>query len=304
MSPTFKALDVGPGGESLEFELLVLDKGGLQSVDSCIVNISWLNETPVADAGENQTVDAGSVVILDASGSYDIDDGIASFIWTQISGSTVTLSDSAAVSPTFTAPDVDSDGETFVFELTVEDNSGLKDTSECTIKINPVLHSQAMSLSNSWNLVSLYRSPSDKTIGSVLGAISGEFISVWAYTEGQWHVYDPLKPGFCDLKEMSAGKGYWFNMINNTELHISGFLPERTISLVQGWNLVGYNSTASKQTSEAISSITDNVISVWAYKDGQWEVYDPQKPGFSNLENMEPGYGYWIKVNAPCTWTN
>ena len=59
--PTFLALDVGPNGESLTFELTVTDNGGLQATDSCIVNITWVNLPPVADAGVDQTVDEGDM---------------------------------------------------------------------------------------------------------------------------------------------------------------------------------------------------------------------------------------------------
>ncbi|MBW2631825.1 MAG: choice-of-anchor D domain-containing protein, partial [Deltaproteobacteria bacterium] len=43
------------------------------------------NQPPVADAGSNQTVNEGDTVTLDGSSSSDIDDGIASYQWSQIS---------------------------------------------------------------------------------------------------------------------------------------------------------------------------------------------------------------------------
>ena len=302
VAPIFTAPDVGPDGESLEFELLVTDNSGLQKTDNCIVNISWQNEPPVADTTENQIVDAGSTVTLDGSNSFDPDDGISSYEWTQVSGTAVILSDAIAVSPIFTAPNVGLDGETIIFKLTVTDAGGLKGSSECSVKVNPVFDSQVMSLSNSWNLVSLSQSPSNKKVESVLGAISGKYISVWAYDNNQWQVYDAASPGFSDLTEMTPGKGYWINMSDNVEFSISGLTSGDRIELSEGWNLVGYNSTTSKEMSEAISSISSYIVSVWAYEEGQWKVYDPQNPEFSDLTTMEPGYGYWINVSDPCTW--
>lgn len=50
-------------------------------------------EGPIADAGDDQTVDAGSIVILDGSGSYHTDGEITEYYWEQVSGPSVVLSD-------------------------------------------------------------------------------------------------------------------------------------------------------------------------------------------------------------------
>jgi len=45
--PFFTAPNVGPDGTSLTFQLTVTDSGGLQSTDTCIVNVSWVNLPPL-----------------------------------------------------------------------------------------------------------------------------------------------------------------------------------------------------------------------------------------------------------------
>jgi len=131
--PTFTAPVVGVGGEALTFELTVTDTGGLQDDDTCIVNVS-AKKPPVADAGPDQTVDEGNTVTLDGSGSTDPDNEIASYLWTQTDGTSVTLSDPTAVQPTFLPPPVDA-GTTLTFQLTVEDSSGLQGTDDVAITI-------------------------------------------------------------------------------------------------------------------------------------------------------------------------
>jgi hypothetical protein len=133
--PTFSAPEVGPNGETLTFQLKVTDNGGLQSTDTCVVNITWQNDPPIADAGPDQTVDEGVTVTLDGSSSTDADDGIASYLWRQIDGQEVTLYDTQAVNPTFIAPDVESDGGSLTFQLKVTDNGGLKSVDDCTIRL-------------------------------------------------------------------------------------------------------------------------------------------------------------------------
>jgi len=133
---TFTAPDVETTGASLTFELTVVDHSGLENTDSCVVNVTLLNEPPQADAGTDKTVNEGGVVTLDGSSSLDIDDGIAVYSWTQISGPTVTLSNPTSSQPTFTAPNVGSDGASLTFNLTVTDAGGLQDTDSCIVNIS------------------------------------------------------------------------------------------------------------------------------------------------------------------------
>jgi len=134
-SPTFTSPDVTEGGASLAFRLRVTDNGGLQSTDYCVVNVTWDNEPPVANAGSNQTVTEGVTVTLNGSKSTDVDDGIKSYSWTQTGGSSVTLSSTSVVSPTFTSPDVTQGGSSLAFRLTVTDNGGLTSTDYCIVNV-------------------------------------------------------------------------------------------------------------------------------------------------------------------------
>jgi hypothetical protein len=78
-----------------------------------------LTKTPriAADAGPDQTVDEGSSVTLDGSGSRYAD---LTYAWRQVSGPAVTLDDPTAVRPTFPVGMFTED-QTLGFELTVRD---------------------------------------------------------------------------------------------------------------------------------------------------------------------------------------
>lgn len=88
---------------------------------------SSANQAPTANAGPDQAVTISSTVTLDGTGSSDPDGTIASYAWTQISGTSVTLSSASASQPTFTAP---SSPATLVFGLTVTDNLGATSTQD------------------------------------------------------------------------------------------------------------------------------------------------------------------------------
>jgi len=134
--PGFTTPDVGPNGTALTFQLTVTDNGGLQSSDSCIVNVSWVNLAPTANAGLDETVDEGTLVALDGTGSSDPDDGIDAYLWSQTAGTPVTLSPPSSPTPQFTSPYVGTDGEALMFQLTVRDGGGLSDTDTVIINVS------------------------------------------------------------------------------------------------------------------------------------------------------------------------
>ena len=82
-----------------------------------------INDPPIADAGDDQTVDEGTLVTLDGTGSFDPDGDALAFAWTQTVGPPVTLSDVTAAQPQFTAPPVGPPGETLRFALEVTDGT-------------------------------------------------------------------------------------------------------------------------------------------------------------------------------------
>jgi hypothetical protein len=136
IQPTFTSPSVaGNKSTSLKFELTVTDFGGLKDTDTTVINVTGENDPPWADAGPNQNVDEETIVTLDGSNSFDPDDGIASYQWTQIAGPSVSLSDPQAVKPTFFAPEVGPDGFSYTFELTVTDYGSLQSTDTAIVNV-------------------------------------------------------------------------------------------------------------------------------------------------------------------------
>lgn len=154
-----------------------------------------------------------------------------------------------------------------------------------------------------WNLFSLPLIPQNTAITSVTAPIAGKFISIWSYRNGAWRTFDPNIPAFSDLASLEAGLGYWINMTTSAHLTVSGSPAPRRVDLVSGWNLVGYNFSASQDAGTALSSISGKLINIWTFSDEAWKAYDPVNPEFSNLSHLQPGKGYWINATADCAWT-
>ena len=135
---TFTAPDVGVGGTTLTFQLTVSNISGKSSTDTTDITVIFVNQTPTANAGDDQVVDEETVVTLDGSSSFDPDpsDSIT-YQWEQSGGSpNVNLSGANTVQASFTAPKVLSD-TTLTFQLTVTDSYGLQGTDTCTVKVEP-----------------------------------------------------------------------------------------------------------------------------------------------------------------------
>jgi hypothetical protein len=132
---TFTPQNVGPDGESLGFQLTVTDAGGLQSSDTCLVNVLWINQPPTANAGTDQSVNEGTIVTLNGAGSSDPDGFALNFEWTQTSGTLVGLSSPSVAQPTFLAPAVGEAGESLMFQLTVTDTGRLLARDSCIVNV-------------------------------------------------------------------------------------------------------------------------------------------------------------------------
>ena len=89
------------------------------------------NPPPTVNAGFNQTVRTGGSVRLFGTGSPHDPDEDVTYHWSQVSGTTVTLSPSAN-SATFTAPATPG---TLVFRLTVTDEHGASASDDVTIAV-------------------------------------------------------------------------------------------------------------------------------------------------------------------------
>ncbi|MEP0841626.1 MAG: peptidylprolyl isomerase [Phycisphaerae bacterium] len=89
------------------------------------------NHAPIADAGPDQIVDVGAVVVLDAAGSSDPDGDAISLTWRLTSGPPVALSNPSVIRPSFSAAAV----ATLTFELTATDSEGATSTDTVTVTV-------------------------------------------------------------------------------------------------------------------------------------------------------------------------
>ncbi len=100
---------------------LIVNDGKIDSLPAD-VTITVTNSAPVADAGPDQNVNAGTLVNLDGSGSTDVDGDTLTYSWTvqnRPSGSTTTITEGTKMNAIF-SPDK---AGTYTFRLTVSDGT-------------------------------------------------------------------------------------------------------------------------------------------------------------------------------------
>ncbi len=119
------------------FELTVTDSKNATNTATVKVTDKYIpppNQPPTANAGSDQTVNAGDTVTLDGSGSRDPDGNITSYSWTQTSGPAVTLNDANTCNITFTLQLYQSD-TTLKFSLTVKDDKGAASNNPAIVSV-------------------------------------------------------------------------------------------------------------------------------------------------------------------------
>jgi hypothetical protein len=100
---------------------------------------------------------------------------------------------------------------------------------------------------------------------------------------------------------LNVKDGYWVKVTEDVSLDVEGTVPSgASISVKEGWNLVGYPRSSGEGVADELTSLGNTVVQIKNLTSS----YDPTLPFFWNtLSTMVPGLGYWLKVTADGTWT-
>ncbi len=142
-------------------------------------------------------------------------------------------------------------------------------------KLPPPPEPISVTLASGWNLLSLPDSPSDDSVSFLYPeAVTNAF----AYVAGGYQIQPIVTPGI----------GYWLRFSSPPAVSITGIpLSRDTISVTQGWNLIGSISQpvrTSSITSNPPGLITSNFFGF--------------NGGYVIADSIDPGHGYWVKVNT------
>lgn len=171
-------------------------------------------------------------------------------------------------------------------------------TNSSPISIVEATTTHTLNLSAGWSMISSYVIPEDNALPVLCSDIAANMTIL---KNGAGNVYWPQ----FTINTIGAWNhlaGYQIHMKNPATLEVTGqaILPESTpISLIQGWNLIGYMRNTSQNVTTALSNVVSSMVIA---KNGAGRVYWPAF-SINTIGNMMPGEGYQLYTNQAATLT-
>jgi hypothetical protein len=162
---------------------------------------------------------------------------------------------------------------------------------------------QDISLTTNWNIISFAVEPENMSMLSILNPLisSGTLVKVQD-EKGNAIEKLPAPIGWVDnIGQMAVSEGYKIKVTGNATLSATGqqvTLPYN-ISLVTGWNIMGYPSMSSQPSMAAFDPLI-SAGSLLKVQDEQGNAIEqlPAPIGWiDNIHNLTPGDGYKVKTN-------
>ena len=164
------------------------------------------------------------------------------------------------------------------------------------------------------NIISFYCEPGGGSLDESLRNQEGQVLPYKAVfrhnplnPQNPWQIYNPSLPNYTvqTLSTLDRRRGYYIIMEEEGTYHREGFgFQQTTISLSQGWNLIGYPSSQERNITQAINSIEGSItrVETYEYENGNINHYY-YIPGIGGtLDSMKPYHAYWIHASQAVTW--
>ncbi len=235
--------------------------------------------TATADAGPDQEALTGTTVTLDGSGASTLNDPTFTYAWTQTGGENVTLDDSTAQMPSFTAPSVRTDLE---FALVVNDGTNPSTGDTVTVAVRPPLNPTGAPCPHPSG--GTYTA-NNKTVTGILTTNSTiKFRSSGAGTGGHNDLW------FCRPDGTSHKRA---DNVNHHHVHTESGLNSGT----RYWVLVKWWDGASNQWSDWVEAITKGGASIRGARFTSSPTYDADRDGRRDT------YLSGESIQAQVTWS-
>jgi LmbE family N-acetylglucosaminyl deacetylase len=166
---------------------------GLSEIEVYGIPPAGGNQAPVANAGPDQTVTAGSEVFLDGRVSSDINNNPLAYQWMQTAGPTINLSNATTSTPNFTVPSGLLTTTVMSFALIVNDGQ----LTSVADSVNVMVNAASGSVNNVAQLASVTASSQNvgsnqlalNVIDGVIDGYPGDYTKEWATSNeraGSW----------------------------------------------------------------------------------------------------------------------
>jgi len=231
-SISFSAPETNYSVLSLSFKVTVIGLDGSQVSDVINVEVyppSIVNTPPTVSVGEAITVQSGQQNITLTAVAADADGNIDSYLWSQTSGTPVTITNSNAVTATFDAPSV-SVVTPLLFKVRVMDNDGASAHASQWVTVEPA----AIVSSTGFDFPLGDRGVSNGAPTAFAEQINGEVNHTYF---GEFAVTDNFT-----RQSVGADTSKWRNAQD-----VGSFLAGYGLHPGEDWNLGGGNDDAGEQ---------------------------------------------------------
>ncbi|MFY1825891.1 myxosortase-dependent M36 family metallopeptidase [Myxococcus fulvus] len=149
-TPTFTPPEV-TADTAFTFRLLATDGIAVSAPATITITVRNVDRAPVANAGENQTVNQGTQVTLNGTAT-DADGDTITYAWTQTSGPSVTLTGADTSAATFTAPSVTGESVVLGFSLVATAAGQASEASTVTVTVTRTNTKPVVSATSSYTV--------------------------------------------------------------------------------------------------------------------------------------------------------
>ncbi|KAF5435825.1 hypothetical protein C5S35_10055 [Candidatus Methanophagaceae archaeon] len=286
------------GYKAALFLSAILVISAITSVQAVGPTIEFIDPTPA----NNVEVTEDYVVVNVSITTDNISD-----VWLDWNGTNYTMSTTALNIYTYTATNL-TNGMTYTYKVyanDTSDNIGVSETRNVTIN-ETTGDSFDLELGAGWNLISIPLVIDNTSINAVFpDANNGD--ELYAYDGGEWQIatYNSEAGWYGDFETVEPDKGYWYSATTAGTVTIEGTKAgTRTVSIAEGWNLIGYTRLNPADLNDLLVNVT-NDDELYAYGGGEWQIttYNSEAQGwYGDMSTMEPGKGYWYSANTSFTW--
>jgi M6 family metalloprotease-like protein len=262
------------------------------------------NNSPIANAGTDQTVNEGKTVSLDGSASFDPDGNPLTYKWTAPAG--ITLSSNTAVNPTFIASEV-TKNTIYTFILVVNDGTVNSQPDSINILIKNIDLTQTLNFNAGWNIFSIPVVSDSTNLKFIFQSLIDNSSLVKIQDEvgksiENWGIFGGWKN---NIGNISPTEGYKIKVSVEDSIEICGFPVDYpfAIPLNSGWNIIGYPHQTAYSGLNFVQQLIDRGTLVKVQDEGgnsieNWGIFGSWK---NNIGNFMAGEGYKIKVSADDT---
>ncbi|UCE35914.1 MAG: hypothetical protein JSW00_10130, partial [Thermoplasmata archaeon] len=283
----------------------------------------YIRITPADRAGNGTKNQTGSFTVdnkppelisgptVDATNStatiqWTVDESSDASVWFGLDGSLTNYAtgNSGSTFQSVTLTDLEQ-GRRYTYTVNSIDQYGNQYTSPMYM-FETKVHIQ---LYKGWNMISIPPYITDPNLEIVLNSISGQYDAVQWYdpADGKdpWKHNRPGKPFGNDLNIIETRMGLWIHMTEDAILIPDQIVPDpdyfEFISLIAGWNLVGYPSVTTRDVTTILDPVPYDKVMTYDAATGEWLSYD-KGTGLGDLTEMELGQGYYIHVTVDFPW--